>query len=483
MTVRPDGDLARRALAGALAVVAVVAVVLALHEPGAASAGARSPTLGTPVWSVRRLPDRVADAAERERLQSTLTSRVAGDEACFDVRDPSATAASASPDTALIPASTLKLLTATAALARLGPDFHFTTTVVAPDAPTAGNVARLFLVGGGDPLLATPERIALLARDPEYVGLATSPLATLADRIVAAGVKTVPGGVVGVDGRYDRTRYQPSWNASTRAAIGPIGALTVNDGQAGPAGTGDAVADPALNAAAELGRLLTAHGVQVGAPARADAAPDRAHPVATLDSPPLPEVLTELLSASDNLSAEMLTRELAHAADPTRPATTAAGVAAIRTILGRIPVDLTGAVLVDGSGLAREDRLRCPTLLQILELTGRRRFAPVAAGLAIAAKRGTLATELHDTPLAGNLRAKTGTLDGVSGLAGFVTADRPLTFALIVNGAFGEAGAFAIREAMVRDIAAFGSGFPLDVVPAPNRPIPPRACSSPEGPC
>jgi len=477
------GNAARRAIAAVLAVAGIVAVLIALRAPAAASAGPARPSLGTPLWSLRRLPQPVADAAEAQRLQAALTQRVNGQSACFTVRERSASLADAGNDTARVPASTLKLLTATAALDRLGRDFHFTTTAAAAGPPQSGVVDRLYLLGGGDPLLATPERIAVLAKDPEYAGLPTTPLADLADKIAATGVHAIPGGVVGVDDRYDRTRYHPSWTAGARAAIGPVGALTVNDGHAGPAGTGAAVGDPALNAATELTRLLAARGVQVGAPGRADSAPSATKPVATLDSPPLTDVLTEMLSASDNLSAEMLVRELAHAAAPNQPGTTAAGIEVVRAALTRLGVDLTGAVVVDGSGLSTDDHLRCSTLLEVLGLTARPRFAPIADALPIAATRGTLATELKGTPLADNLRGKTGTLAGVSGLAGFVTADRPLTFALLVNGAFGESGAFAIRESMATTIQSFGSGFPLSLVPAPNRPIAPRACPAHNPPC
>ena len=205
------------------------------------------------------------------------SARTAGLQSCTTVRDDASGAdvTTAGRD-AQAPGSTMKLLTATAAVAALGPDFHFTTQAVAPADVRDGALERLFLVGGGDPLLATPERIALDARDAELAGLPNTPLATLADRIAAAGVRRIPGGVVGVDDRYDRTRYLPEWPASVRTDIGPIGALTVNDGRAGPAGTGAAAADPAVNAATELSRLLVARGVAVGPPGRADHAPDGA---------------------------------------------------------------------------------------------------------------------------------------------------------------------------------------------------------------
>jgi D-alanyl-D-alanine carboxypeptidase/D-alanyl-D-alanine-endopeptidase (penicillin-binding protein 4) len=188
-----------------------------------------------------------------------------------------------------------------------------------------------------------------------------------------------------------------------------------------------------------------------------------------------------MLSASDNLSAEMVLRELG-AHDGT--ATTAAGVQHVLAEMKKLGVDMAGAHVIDGSGLSHDDRLTCQTLMAVLALTDRPQFAAIRDGLTIAATRGTLATRFQGTPLAGNLRAKTGTLTGVSGLAGFVTADRPLTFALLLNGAFGQATGFARREAMATAIAGFpqtaGGG---ELVPAPNAPIPPRACPRGERAC
>ncbi len=464
------GDTGRRVLAGGLAVVGVVAIVVALRAPGAAATRPPTKSLATPLWSVRRVPRTVADAAEDQRLQRTLSSRIGNQAACFTVHDVTGALAEAGGTDARIPASTLKLATATAAVEHLGNDARFTTTAATASPVRDGTVDRLYLVGGGDPVLATPERIAALAANPEYAGLTSTPLATLADRIVARGVTSIPGGVVGVDGRYDATRYHPSWTAGTRAASGPVGALTVNHNYGGAAGTGPAVADPALNAAAELTRLLAARGVRVGAPGRATSAPSGTTDLASVRSAPLRDVLTEMLSASDNLTAEMLVRELARRAQPDAPGTTAAGVAIVRATLDRLGIDTTGLVNVDGSGLSRDDRIRCGTLLALVDLARTGPFASIGDGLAIAGKRGTLADRLVGTRLAGNLTAKTGTLDGVSALAGYVTADRPLRFAFVVEGPFGEPGAFAIREGLATDIASYGSGAGEADVPAPAAP-------------
>jgi D-alanyl-D-alanine carboxypeptidase len=159
-------------------------------------------------------------------------------------------------------------------------------------------------------------------------------------------------------------------------------------------------------------------------------------------------------------------------------------VDAIHDELARLHVDLDGASFIDGSGLSHTDRLRCATLLSVLALDARPRFAAVADGLAIAGRRGTLATSLRGTHLEDNLRAKTGTLNGVSGLAGYVRSDRPLTFALLLGGSFGQTTGYALREGMATEIAAYPAvGDSAALVPGPFAPISPRACRSAEGPC
>ena len=150
----------------------------------------------------------------------------------------------------------------------------------------------------------------------------------------------------------------------------------------------------------------------------------------------------------------------------------------------KLHVDLDGASFVDGSGLAHDDRLTCATLVDVLRHASRPRLRAVADGLAIAGARGTLALSLRGTPLENNLRAKTGTLSGVSGLAGYVRSDRPLTFALLLDGGFSQNAGYALREGMATDIATYPAVADAGgLVPAPFAPIPPRACRGTEGPC
>jgi len=460
-----------------LAAFAVVAILLALRGPEGPHAGATGPHLATPLWSPRRVPQLVVDGVGALRLQAGLTQAATGTDTCFAVDSDGRPVAGAATDRPLVPASTQKLLVATAALARMGPDFRYETQAVAAGGVRNGAVDRLYLVGSGDPIIRTPEAIATAARVPLTAGDASTPLADLADSLVRAGVRSIPGGVVGDDHRYDDTRYLPQWPPSYQAdaEVGPIGALTVNRGFTGDAGEGPAAADPAVNAAAQLTRLLAARGVAVG-PAGRGRAPDHATTVATLRSPPLGAVLTEMLTASDNLTAEMVTRELA--AQSGGPGTTERGTQEVVRALGDLGLPTAGVVMTDGSGLARQDRATCALLLAALGRASEPRFATLRDGLAVAGERGTLATRLRGSALSGRLRAKTGSLNGVSGLAGFLDGGRGVRFALLANGSFAEGSGIALRERMAQVIGEYPDAPPPEVlVPLPLAPT--RAPTAP----
>ena len=143
-------------------------------------------------------------------------------------------------DTPLIPASTLKLLTASVALDVLGADHKYTTTVQAAAAPVGGVVnGDVWLVGGGDPLLATHDYLGMFRHPPDPV----TPLESLADSIVAAGVTQITGRIVGDESRYDAERYVPSWpkryisRAGDRSDERALGQRRVHEQQLVPRGS------------------------------------------------------------------------------------------------------------------------------------------------------------------------------------------------------------------------------------------------------
>ena len=261
-------------------------------------------------------------------------------------------------ETPLVPASTQKLLTAAAALTTLGADFRFETNVVATsDGPT---LDRLWFVGAGDPVIRTAQYMD--------EGVST-PLEALADAIVAKGVRRI-GSIVGDDSRYDSVRFVPSWSPTYRIDydVGPVGALEVTESIALVNGKPVMFDDPAQYAAAELTRLLRARGVSVGEPTRG-VAPDGTTRVASVTSQPLRTIVRWMLLTSNNLTAEMLTKELGMR---TRGAgTTAAGVAAVQAALRELGVALDGQTMIDGSGLDRQNRLTCRTLVDVVDLGDR----------------------------------------------------------------------------------------------------------------
>jgi len=457
----------------------IVGLLVAVPVPPLAAATPPTAVPATPVLSLRRLPGVVSSVIADRRLVSALGPVMAdtggpATSACLSVRDPAGrTVFAQNPAAALIPASTMKLETAAAALGRLGAGSHFTTEVRAATAPTGGAVSGdLWLVGGGDPLLATAD-FAAIAGYRNQPRLATS-MEALADRVVAAGVRKIGGRVVGDESRYDTQRYVPSWSPTyaSLGEIGPQSALTVNDGfvawrpQAVPAPA------PATNAASVLTTLLRARGVTVGGDAGEGRAPASAV-VASIDSPPLGDVVGVMLSESDNLAAELLVKELGSRFGGA--GTTTAGLTVVADTLSPLGLVPGGLASVDGSGLDRSDRLTCDTLQATLAKDGE--GGELGKSLPLAGRNGTLAKRFAGTPAAGKVRAKTGSLKGVSALSGWTaTVDgRSLQFALIANDLPNDASGASLEDRVVSALAT----WPQAPAPADIGPLPAAAAPAP----
>jgi D-alanyl-D-alanine carboxypeptidase/D-alanyl-D-alanine-endopeptidase (penicillin-binding protein 4) len=454
----------RAIVAAALAIGAVVALVIAFTGESA-PATTSSGRLATPMWSVRRVPQPVVDVVGAQHLQRALDQSFGGANNCFLVQADGHVLASHNADTPLIGASTQKLLVGAAALATLTPDFTYETRVLAPAAPSDGSVDKVWLVGSGDPVLSTSAYAAFIQEKEKTRGDVTTSLDALADAIVAKGVQKIPGGVVVDDSRYDAERYRPAWAEGDRTSgdIGPLDALTVNDGFSAWEPRKLAVADPAVNAGTQLQQLLRARGVQVGAVTRG-AAPNDAATVATIKSPPLKDIVTSMFRSSDNLSAELIVKELGvHAS---KQGTTAAGSAAVLAKLRELGVPVDHVVLDDGSGLSRLNRDTCATLAAVLDLRTRPGLETLLSGLPVAGQSGTLFDQFLGTPLVGKVTAKTGSLTGVSGFAGVVTLNRPVSFAYLDNGNFTLTEGAPLRVKLGTIVGAYPDAPPADALVA-----------------
>jgi serine-type D-Ala-D-Ala carboxypeptidase/endopeptidase (penicillin-binding protein 4) len=396
--------------------------------------------LTTPLLSFRRAPATLARELSLDQFATDVAefgSTLSGT-SCVAVSLDGMAVAATRDDVPLIPASNEKLLVGAAALDQLGSGYRFTTEVRAAE-PVDGIVAGdLYLVGGGDPLLTSQSYP--IENDLNPVTNPTS-LDALADAVVSAGVQRIDGDVVGDSSRYDDEWYVPSWSEDIRGIeAGPFDALLVNDARV----TGDPqrAEDPAEAAARELTQLLTERGVEIAGEPRAGTAGADVGVIASVDSAPLRAVVGEMLSTSDNNTAEMLVKEIGFEASG--EGTREAGLAAIRATLERQGTPTEGMVLDDGSGLSNENRVTCGAFVDVLARSGPKQ--PLGAGLPIAGTSGTLRDVFTDSPVTGRLRAKTGTLGNapfnadppaVKALSGYLPVEGgggTIQFSLLLNG-------------------------------------------------
>jgi D-alanyl-D-alanine carboxypeptidase/D-alanyl-D-alanine-endopeptidase (penicillin-binding protein 4) len=316
-------------------------------------------------------------------------------------------------DTRRTPASVEKLLTTTTALARLGDSEHLETRVshdgtLDEDGLLEGN---LYLRGAGDP------------------SFETSDLAQLATRIRDAGVSDVTGRVYGDESYFDSRRGP--WGFGTSRDVGPLSALSLNEGTLKGFG-GGFQANPPSFVAQRLDAWLDIRGVDVARAPRAGNSPHTTEPVAAVQSPSIAALVRWTNHISDNYYAEMLLKGLG--ARFGKAGSTAAGAGVVRNFQEELGVNST---VVDGSGLSRGNSISPHAVGRLLlAAQGRSWFASLYRSLPLAGHKGTLRKRMRHTAAAGRCRAKTGTLRGVSGLAGYCRsrAGRKYVFALLMNG-------------------------------------------------
>lgn len=424
---------------------------------------------------------------------------------------------SLNPDLPLSPASNMKLYSTAAALYYLGPDFRFSTQLLA-DGPVRAGVLEgdLILHGTGDPTLADRLLPATL-----------STFRAFADTLAMLGVRAVRGDLVGDASHFDAEWVGPGWLANDLSAAygAPVGALslaenvvtlrvtpgavgapariatvpatrglavqnrvtTVSSGatsvraEHGPGGivlTGRVrrgtsgasrtipVRDPANFAAAALAAVLEERGIRVEGGVRSvyRAAGSRGGPagaplprvLATHLSPALAELVTVTNHVSQNLYAESILKAVGRAV--AGEGSFAAGARAVAALLrNEARVDAGALRLVDGSGLSRTNRLTARSTVHLLEYMTRANVSTAyLASLPQAGSARGLA-RMYGTPAAGNLRAKTGTVRNVSALGGYVTTagGERLAFSIMTNAIASTARAKAMEDRIGALLARF----------------------------
>lgn len=390
----------------------------------------------TPVLSARRVPGFTTAMVPRRAMAAAVQPVIdtAPPDTCVGVGYGTESLYLHNGTVPLVPASNQKIVTASAALDLLGPDETLKTTF-ASAAPMANGVIEgdLFMIGGGDPVLTTD---AYQARQ-QHGHFPETDLEAVADRLVADGLRQITGAVVGDASRYDTQRSLPDWKQSWQSGgtVAPISALLVNDGwlidPVTGEGSGGPAPDPAQHAAAVMARLLTDRGVAIGGGARSGAAPADPHEIAQVESPPMSTIVAEVLTFSDNTSAELLVKEMGVRAGAT--GSTADGVAAVTEWASDEGIAVQGWVMVDGSGLSSGNLLTCEMLADLLRRAGP--DSVLADGLAVPGGVGTLEDRFTSGEYPERLRAKTGTLNKVSALSGWFRGanDAELDFEFVLN--------------------------------------------------
>jgi D-alanyl-D-alanine carboxypeptidase/D-alanyl-D-alanine-endopeptidase (penicillin-binding protein 4) len=204
--------------------------------------------------------------------------------------------------------------------------------------------------------------------------------------------------------------------------------------------------------------------------------------LATHVSSPLRDYLAVVNKRSNNLFAELLFRTAGRHAEGAR----APGAAerAVRRTLADMGVDTTGMVLMDGSGLSEGNRVQAATLVGLLsQMSESELWGDLWASLPEAGNRREL-PRMYRTPAAGNLRAKTGTIEGVSALTGVVQSmdGERLAFSIMVNESPSQNGAKRIEDELGIRLAAFARGPDTDLTPLLTQLPPPPVSSDPGGP-
>ena len=431
----------------AAAVGAVAAVLAAGGDPDGSG---DQPDDGTPAWQQRLVSE----------FSAALRSSEAPDDMCMSLYRNGEPIFEHQTGTPLLPASLIKLATASVVLSELGADATFTTRVVADAnalAAVSDGVLRgdLYLVGGGDPVLATPGYINRIVPERPYTDVTK-----LADSVMAAldahGIDTIEGAIVGdgswfADGEQTYTSHfppdatpdtPPVWKQSymSQNFVGVLSGLVINDGYSPYTVSRlnhTRSADATQAAASDFDDLLEARGMVIRHRPRSGSAPSASDSTSlgSITSPPVEDLLVRILRISENTPAEMLFKQIGrHRGDSSRAASAAAATTALRDLLGSAA---DGVVLVDGSGLSIHNRLSCEAAVRLLLLAGDdSRFA---ASLSIAGRTPTLQS-CGPRPAApggstNTVYAKGGQLNDSSSIAGVSTAPNGdvLTFAMIAN--------------------------------------------------
>ncbi|MDF0606953.1 D-alanyl-D-alanine carboxypeptidase/D-alanyl-D-alanine-endopeptidase [Neisseriaceae bacterium TC5R-5] len=413
-------------------------------------------------------------------------------------------------DTRLIPASSMKVITAAAALETLGQDYRFVTQLLSDAAVQQGHLSgNLYLRGTGDPSMQAADYQALAAQ------------------VAAKGIRVIDGNLILDDTWFDDVRLGSEWanDDESYSYAAQISALTISADSDYNAGSVNLEFTPGAQAGAPVQvsvtpandyvtivnqlttgssnnfdaqrehgsnrlilsgtiakpdadtltvweptglvadvfrKALAEQGVEVrGSIQLGLATPQGAQLLASHSSPPLTDLSKSMLKLSNNTIAEILLKSLGR--KTANEGSAAAGITAVSKFLQSKGIAVADLKQMDGSGLSRRNLITTKVFTDLLVAARSQPWfnnwydsLPVA-GNPDRLIGGTLRNRLRGTAAENNAHAKTGSLTGISSLTGYVTSadKKPLAFAIIANNYFGSVKALEDRmvEAMANNPA------------------------------
>jgi len=395
----------------------------------------------------------------------------------------------------VVPASNMKLLTMSVAADRLGWDFRFETKLEAAGQIANGILTGdLIVTGGGDPSITSPDlghpQLFLDWADAlkqagirEVRGRLIGDDNAFDDGGIGAGWAwdyltdnyAAPSGALSFNENVVTYRIAPGKTEGDPAAVtsAPPGATfsVINNARTGAAGSTASVSldrMPGSTALIVSGRVpaggatvsrtttidnptryfvealrlaLESRGIRVSEGAfdvddATSVAPAEGRKlIARRESAPLSALGGYFLKVSQNYYGEMFLKAIGRA--PGRAGTAATGRAVVRETLGAWGIGADAFVMSDGSGLSRYDYVTADTIVAILKHVWQdeKLRGPFLAALPVSAYDGTLSSRMRNTPLAGRVQAKTGTISNMRSLSGYLTTDsgERIVFSIIAN--------------------------------------------------
>jgi serine-type D-Ala-D-Ala carboxypeptidase/endopeptidase (penicillin-binding protein 4) len=413
-------------------------------------------------------------------------------------------------DDLLNPASNVKLVTAAACLFTLGPEYRFETEFLTDGELIGGRARTLYVRGKGDPSITT-ERLFNIAGELYHSGLREVLGDLVVDESWFDGERLAPGfdqekgdraylapsGAVSLNwnavGIYLRPGERPGNKASVEVeppsdyfavesnlttgtryhrrfsvslALGNERQKVVVRGtipsERGPIAVWKKIDEPAFYLAYTLKHLLAERGIKVRGRVRVSLAPPNARTFYVAQSETFDLVLKRMNKVSSNFVAEQLIKTLG-AERKGAPGTVRKGIEVVEGFLEReVGIPRGSYVMQNGSGLNDTNRFSAAQINRLLRFMYERfPLAPeYLSSMGIAGKDGTLRYRFEGSDAVGRLRAKTGTLENVTALSGYVQSigGEKFTFSVLVNDYAGKS-ALVVQgvDALGAAIAASGT--------------------------